>query len=203
MKALEQRKSKEMEERDKYLEDKMQKLQKRRKPSNASSQTRIEDFRKTPPKIGEKVRVKDNGMVGEVARVSNKAVTLIIGNITSKMPLDHVERISSNEYKAAAKASYKPVYRQFDTSIQERKLNFKTELDVRGHRLQDALDIVTHYIDDAIMLGMSSVRIIHGKGTGVLRDEIQKYLRTVPGVASAKDEAIQFGGTGVTVVTFD
>ena len=203
MKALEQRKSKEMEERDKYLEDKMQKLQKRRKPSNASSQTRIEDFRKTPPKIGEKVRVKDNGMVGEVARVSNKAVTLIIGNITSKMPLDHVERISSNEYKAAAKASYKPVYRQYDSSIQERKLNFKTELDVRGHRLQDALDIVTHYIDDAIMLGMSSVRIIHGKGTGVLRDEIQKYLRTVPGVASAKDEAIQYGGTGVTVVTFD
>ena len=74
---------------------------------------------------------------------------------------------------------------------------------MRGQRLQDALDIVTHYIDDAIMLGMSSVRIIHGKGTGVLRDEIQKYLRTVPGVASVKDEAIQFGGTGVTIVTFD
>ena len=201
--ALEQRKSKEMEERDRYLEDKMQKLQKRRKPAGTSSQTRIDDFRKTPPKIGEKVRVKENGMVGEVARVSNKAVTLIIGNITSKMPLDHVERISSNEFKAAAKAGYKPVYRQIDSSIQECKLKFKPELDVRGHRLQDALDIVTHYIDDAIMLGMPSVRIIHGKGTGVLRDEIQKYLRTVPGVAGAKDEAIQFGGTGVTVVTFD
>ena len=93
--------------------------------------------------------------------------------------------------------------RQLDSSIQERKLKFKPELDVRGQRLQDALDIVTHYIDDAIMLGMSSVRIIHGKGTGVLRDEIQKYLRTVPGVASVKDEAIQFGGTGVTIVTFD
>jgi DNA mismatch repair protein MutS2 len=90
-----------------------------------------------------------------------------------------------------------------DSSIQERKLKFKPELDVRGQRLQDALDIVTHYIDDAIMLNMSSVRIIHGKGTGVLRDEIQKYLRTVPGVASVKDEAIQFGGTGVTIVTFD
>ena len=201
--ALEQRKSKEMEARDKYLENKIQQLNKRRKPANANTQTRIEDFRKTPPKIGEKVRVKDNGMVGEVARVSNKAVTLIIGNITSKMPLDRVERISSNEFKAAAKESYKPVYRQLDSSIQERKLKFKPELDVRGQRLQDALDIVTHYIDDAIMLNMSSVRIIHGKGTGVLRDEIQKYLRTVPGVASVKDEAIQFGGTGVTIVTFD
>lgn len=62
------------------------------------------------------------------------------------------------------------------------------------------MDIVTHYIDDAIMLDMSSVRIIHGKGTGVLREEIQKYLRTVPGVVSAVDESIQLGGSGVTVV---
>ena len=148
-------------------------------------------------------RSKDNGMVGEVSRISTNAVTLIIGNITSKMPLDRVERISSNEYNKAVKESFKPVYQQMDKGIQERKLNFKTELDVRGQRLQDALDIVTHYIDDAIMLNMSSVRIIHGKGTGVLRDEIQKYLRAMPGVASAKDESIQLGGTGVTVVTFD
>ena len=201
--ALEKRKSKEMEERDRYLESKMQKLNKRKKNAASSEQSRIEEFRKAPLKIGEKVRVKDNGMVGEVSRISTNAVTLIIGNITSKMPLDRVERISSNEFKQAVKESFKPVYRQMDKGIQERKLNFKTELDVRGQRLQDALDIVTHYIDDAIMLNMSSVRIIHGKGTGVLRDEIQKYLRAMPGVASAKDESIQLGGTGVTVVTFD
>ena len=62
---------------------------------------------------------------------------------------------------------------------------------------------MTKYIDDAVMLGISSVRIIHGKGTGVLRDEIQKLVRTMPGVASARDEHIQFGGTGVTIVTFE
>ena len=201
--ALEKRKSKELEERDRYLENKMQQLSKRRKNSSASGQPRMEDLRKSPLKIGEKVRVKDNGMVGEVSRITTNSVTLIIGNITSKMPLDRVERISSNEFNKAVKESFKPVYRQLDKGIQERKLNFKTELDVRGQRLQDALDIVTHYIDDAIMLNMSSVRIIHGKGTGVLRDEIQKYLRAMPGVASAKDESIQLGGTGVTVVTFD
>ena len=201
--ALEKRKSKEMEERDRYLENKMQQLNKRRKNSGATGQPRMEDLRKSPLKIGEKVRVKDNGMVGEVSRITTNSVTLIIGNITSKMPLDRVERISSNEFNKAVKESFKPVYQQLDKGIQERKLNFKTELDVRGQRLQDALDIVTHYIDDAIMLNMSSVRIIHGKGTGVLRDEIQKYLRAMPGVASAKDESIQLGGTGVTVVTFD
>jgi len=142
-------------------------------------------------------------MVGEVAIVSNKAATIIIGNISSKMPLDRVERISSNEYKSAMKNNFKPVEQKVDAGIAERKLKFKPELDIRGERLSDAIDIVTHFVDDAIMLNVSSVRIIHGKGTGILREEIQKYLRTVPGVSSAKDEQIQFGGTGVTIVTFD
>lgn len=90
-----------------------------------------------------------------------------------------------------------------DSSIRERKLNFKTEIDIRGERLNDALDKVMHYVDDAIMLGVPSVRIIHGKGTGVLRVEIQKYLRSIPAISSVADEHIQFGGTGVTIVTFE
>jgi DNA mismatch repair protein MutS2 len=150
------------------------------------------------------VRVKENGMVGEVTKISGKAVVVIIGNISSKMPLDKVERITSNEFKTAVKETARPISTvKIDSSISERKLNFKTEIDIRGARLSDALEQVTRYVDDAIMLGISNVRIIHGKGTGVLRDEIQKLLRTVPGVASARDEHIQFGGSGVTVVTFE
>ena len=142
-------------------------------------------------------------MVGEVIRVSNKAVTVAVGNITSKMPLDKVERISSNEYKAASKASV-PVRPSTDNSgLRERRMKFSPELDVRGERVADALDIVTHYIDDALMLEVGSVRIIHGKGTGALRDELQKYIRTIPGVTSVRDEQVQFGGTGVTIVTFE
>jgi DNA mismatch repair protein MutS2 len=157
-----------------------------------------------PLKAGEKVRVKDNGMVGEVTKVSAKAVTVVIGHISSKMPLDKVERITSNEFKTAVKESSKHVSTiKVDSSISERKLNFKTEIDLRGARLNDAIEQVTRYVDDAIMLGIGSVRIIHGKGTGVLRDEIQKLLRTMPGVASARDEHIQFGGSGVTIVTFE
>ena len=87
--------------------------------------------------------------------------------------------------------------------LRERRLRFSPELDVRGERVSDALDIVIHYIDDAVMLGVGSVRIIHGKGTGALRDELQKYLRTVPGVGSVHDEHIQFGGSGVTIVEFE
>ena len=124
-----------------------------------------------------------------------------IGNITSKMPHDRVERTPSNEYKAGVRENIKPRAAQDDSGLRERRLAFSPELDVRGERVSDALDIVVHYIDDAIMLNIGSVRIIHGKGTGALRDELQKYLRTIPGVTSVHDEQVQFAGSGVTIVT--
>lgn len=221
--ALAAKKEQDQQDRDSYLEDKLRKVNERQQRQLARKNRRgttedqqrmneeaeksrmISSFRSGPLQVGEKVRIKANGMVGEVSIVSDKAVTVIIGNIKSKMPLDKVERITSNEYKSAVKAAPKPVTQttSMDSSISERKLNFKMELDVRGQRVNEALDNVMHYIDDAIMLNVSSVRIIHGKGTGALRDEIQRFLRATPGVVSAKDESVQLGGSGVTVVTFD
>ena len=222
MSILAAKKEQEQKEKEDYIEKKIRQLdarrerQQQRKAQKAdqraqqeqmeqqAEQMRMEAFRSAPLKAGEKVRVKANGMVGEVVKVSAKAVVVTIGNISSKMPLDKVERITSNEFKSAVKEVARPVSAvRVDSALTERKLNFSTELDVRGERLNDAVEKVTHYIDDAIMLNVSSVRIIHGKGTGVLRDELQKLIRTMPGVASAKDEHIQFGGSGVTVVTFD
>lgn len=201
--ALEDKKNREQEEHDEYIARKKALAEKRKKPARDTEESREEAFRSAPLKIGEKVRVKSNGMVGEVVGVSGKNVTIVIGNITSKMAAERVERISSNEYKEASKKTYVPVYEKKDPAITSRRLNFSPELDIRGERLQAALEIVVKYIDDAQMLGIGSVRIIHGKGTGVLRDEIQKYLRTVPGVISATDEDIRHGGSGVTVVTFE
>ena len=222
MSILAAKKEKEQKDKDDYIERKIQQIdarrerQKQRKAQKAdenaqreareiqAEKERLEAFRNAPLKVGEKVRVKENGMVGEVAKVSGKAVVVIIGNISSKMPLDKVERITSNEFKSAVKEPARTVSAvKVDSSLNERKLNFSVELDVRGERLNDAIEKVTRYVDDAIMLSVSSVRIIHGKGTGVLRDEIQKFLRTMPGVASVRDEHIQFGGTGVTIVNFE
>ena len=222
MSLLAAQKQKEQKEKDDYIERKIKQLddrrqrQMQRKAQKAdekaasearealAEQQRIAAFRSAPLKVGEKVRIKENGMVGEVTKVSAKAVIVIIGNISSKLPIDKVERITSNEFKVAVKEVSRPVPAvRLDSSISERKLNFKTEIDIRGARLSDALEQVTRYVDDAIMLGVGSVRIIHGKGTGVLRDEIQKLLKTVPGVESARDEHIQLGGSGVTVVTFE
>ena len=175
------RKEQEQKAKDDYIEKKIKQLdarkerQKQRKAKKADDKAaqelleqqaereRIEAFRSAPLKAGEKVRVKENGMVGEVAKVSAKAVVVTIGNISSKMPLDKVERITSNEFKSAVKETARPVSSiKIDSSISERKLNFSTEMDVRGERLNDAVEKVTRYVDDAIMLGISSVRIIHG-----------------------------------------
>ncbi len=220
--ALARKKEQDSQNREDYIAEKLrqvserqqrQQMRKSRRATDEEKQLmaaeeeknrKIEAFRSGPLKVGEKVKIKSNGMVGEVAMVSDKAVTVIVGNIKSKMPLDKVERISSNEYKSAIKAEPRPVSQTVqDSSLSERKLNFKMELDVRGQRVNEALENVMHYIDDAIMLNVSSVRIIHGKGTGALRDEIQRFLKSTPGVESAKDESIQLGGSGVTVVTFD
>ena len=195
--ALEQKKTK-----DEYIERKLEKIQKKAGPKG-SPQPGGPVARKETLKVGEKVKVISSGMVGEVSRVSGKSVTVVIGNISSTMSPDAVERISSNEFKEIARKTFAPPRQKVDVAISSRKLAFKPEIDLRGARLQEALDEVVHYVDDAKMLGIHSVRIIHGKGTGVLREEIQKFLRTMPGIESIADEDIRHGGTGVTIVTFE
>jgi hypothetical protein len=220
--AITEKKQAEQQNKEEYIEEKLRKIKERNerrmagKAARASKkekeevrkreeeEIRINEFRNGKLKVGEKVRLKGSDMVGEVSIVSNKAVTVIVGNISSKMPLDRVERITSNEYKSAVKENSRTVSTSYeDPAIRERRLNFKPEIDVRGERVNDALDLVMRFIDDAIMLDMSTVRIIHGKGTGALREELQKFIRTIPGVISVKDEQLQMGGTGVTVVTLE
>ena len=218
--ALTQKKEQEQKDKDDYIERKIRQIdarkerERQRKLQRADEKTRKEmealaeeqrkqeEFRNAPLKPGEKVRIKSNGMVGEIAKVAAKTIVVNIGNISSKLTPDKVERITSNEYRDAVKVIAPKVSSvRIDASISERKLNFSPELDVRGERLNDAIEKVTRYIDDAVMLSIPSVRIIHGKGTGVLREEIQKLLKAMPGVEKVADEHIQFGGTGVTVVT--
>ena len=221
MSALARRKEQEKKEKEDYIEKKIRQIDERKKRNQErkakraddraqqeqmelqAERERMEAFRSAPLNVGEKVRVKANGMVGEVVKVSAKAVVVTIGNISSKMPLDKVERITSNEFKSAVKETSRPVSSvKFDSSISERKLNFSTERDLRGERLNDAIEKVTRYVDDAIMLGVGSVRIIHGKGTGALKEEIRRYLRTVRDVATIADDHADRGGAGITVVTF-
>ena len=201
------------QDRDGYLEEKISKVKARRarrpggttlsqESEKEALERKMEAFRSSPLFVGEKVRIKDNGFVGEVSKVSNKAVTVTVGQLSTKLPLDRVERITAAEFKAAAPKAAERPRQVVDSAITARKAQFSPEIDIRGERVADALDIVLRYVDDAIMLGMDSVRIVHGKGTGALREEIQKLLRTVPAVSSVRDEDVRLGGSGVTVVTF-
>ncbi|MDE6154584.1 MAG: Smr/MutS family protein, partial [Muribaculaceae bacterium] len=81
-----------------------------------------------------------------------------------------------------------------------RQLQFKQEIDVRGMRADEAIQAVTYFIDDAIQFNAQRVRILHGTGTGALRQAIRQYLSTVPSVSNYNDEDVRFGGAGITVV---
>ena len=153
-------------------------------------------------KAGDKVRIKGGDLIGEVMQVGGTWVNVAVGSIISKVQKENIEHISNNEFNNAVKSMPKQMSAHSE-GLAERRLNFKPNIDIRGERLMEALDIVSRFIDDALMVGIGEVKILHGKGNGILKEEIRKYLKTVPGVVSCKDEDVQFGGSGITVVKLD
>ena len=173
--------------------------------SNAISPNVMEE-KKAGLDIGDKVRIKDNGMVGEILTIGKNWVNVAVGSIISKVSISGVEPISNNEFTGKLKAAGKVTFKSsniISDSINERKLNFKPQIDIRGQRLDEAIDSATRFIDDALMVGSSEVKILHGKGNGILKEEVRKFLLTMPGVVSCKDEDIRYGGSGITVVTLE
>jgi DNA mismatch repair protein MutS2 len=152
--------------------------------------------------VGDAVRLKGQNTVGEVLELQGKQVTVAFGMLKSTVLIDRLDKISKNQLK---KESHKTTFvsKQTASDISERRLNFRSEIDVRGMRGDEALQAVVYFIDDAIMVGMGQVRILHGTGTGALRQIIRQYLQTVHGVKSIRDEHVQMGGTGITVVELD
>ncbi len=152
-----------------------------------------------PLETGDKIRIKSNELTGEIMRINGKRITISVGNIISTIREEEIERISNREYNQSIKSSSKYIGETAE-SIQERKLNFKQSIDIRGERLSEAIDTVSRYIDDALMVGATEIKILHGKGNGVLKEEIRKYLKTIGGVLSCEDEDIRYGGSGITIV---
>ncbi|MGL4332042.1 MAG: Smr/MutS family protein, partial [Bacteroidales bacterium] len=124
------------------------------------------------------------------------------GLLKTTVKTDRLEKMSNNQIKKE-KATVSFVSSHTNDDIRERKLNFSHDIDVRGMRADEALQAVAYFIDDAILVSAGSVRILHGTGTGALRQVIRQYLSTVPGVKRFRDEHVQFGGAGITVVEFD
>ena len=152
-------------------------------------------------KVGDTVRIKGLQSVGTVESIEGKMAVGIFGGMRTKMRLERLELADDNTptEKHASLSAYN-ISRETRETIDSHRQNFHQDLDVRGMRGDEALNAVTYFIDDAILVGMSRVRIIHGKGNGILRQLIRQYLSTVPNVTHYADEHVQFGGAGITVV---
>ena len=152
--------------------------------------------------IGSNVRMKGQNAIGKIIEIQDKQAVVAFGQMKSTVKLAKLEMISNTQLKKEAK-KYESLGNGATDEVRQRKLTFKSEIDVRGMRVDEALQAVMYFIDDAVMVGIASVRILHGTGTGALRQMIRQYMGTVHGVKTYRDEHIQFGGAGITVVEFD
>ena len=154
-----------------------------------------------PLQVGNTVKMKGQTAIGEILLIQSKKAVVAFGSIKSTVDIEKLERVSNNQIRKESRSQV--TMSNTRDLIHEKKLNFKQDIDVRGMRGDEALQTVMYYIDDAIQLGVSRVRILHGTGTGALRQIIRDYLSSVNGVAHFADEHVQFGGAGITVVDLE
>ena len=150
---------------------------------------------------GDSVRIKGLTSVGKVESIEGKQATVIFGGIRTKMAVSRLEHVDAATIQSEQKQFQAYNYsRETRETIDKHRNQFRQELDVRGMRADEALNQVQYFIDDAILVGASQVRILHGKGNGILRQLIRQYLGSVPNVTNYRDEHVQFGGASITVV---
>ena len=205
------------EELDAYVEKKRQQIEARRQRHKerlaAKQKASSEEIKNEKSKIkkdsfeealsvGAFVRIKGQTSVGTITAIEGKQATVTFGVMRTLVDLKRLEQATKPSPSEETGGSHSFLTRQTQDSIRQKHLDFKQEIDVRGMRADEALRAVTYFIDDALLVNVSRVRILHGTGTGALRQVIRQYLATVPGVVRAHDEHVQFGGAGITVVEF-
>ncbi len=195
---------------------KMEQLRKRKEASEKRKQKRendggqerkikkdsARDEPQKPPVAGDKVKTVDGTIVGEILKIKGPKAGVGTGQIITWVDMTRLLKISQNEYRSHTK-TVKSLHGSVPDSVATRRLNFSSRLDVRGMRAEEALQEVSRFLDDAFMTGAGRLEILHGTGTGVLKTEIRKFLKNVPGVVSFQDEHIERGGAGITIVLLE
>lgn len=170
---------------------------------NAKSQQKsgapAQQKQEKPISVGDTVKIKSSGAKGKVLEIKGNSVDVALGNLRTTVKLKDLQ-LTQEASQKTQKFSFNIVSSNNSDIVHERSRNFKQQIDVRGMRADEAIQAVSYYIEDAIMLDAGTVRILHGTGTGVLRQVIREYLKTVPQVKSFRDEHVDFGGAGITVV---
>jgi len=145
--------------------------------------------------IGSKVRIKGQEVIGEVIDLGEKNAVVSFGNMYSSIAFEKLEKVSETLYKQQNRSAS-----NLHFNYNEKVLNFKPYIDVRGDRVEECLKKISNLIDEAVMLSFKEIKILHGRGNGILRQYIRDYLRTLPEVESFHNEDIRFGGDGITIV---
>jgi len=206
------RKMKQIQERKERKEKRKQEKASKAAAGAQQPKPQVAPAAEKPMAAGDTVRIKGLTSIGTIESIDGKMATVIFGGMKTKMRTERLERAEAPKQQEKSKAeernaqiagSYANVSNDTRNVIDNRKLNFHQDIDVRGMRGDEAVNAITYFIDDAILVGMSRVRILHGTGTGVLRQLIRQYLSTIPNVKSYRDEHVQFGGAGITVVDID
>ncbi|MCD8310606.1 MAG: Smr/MutS family protein, partial [Prevotellaceae bacterium] len=205
-------KEKAQEEEAQKIARKMERLQARQdrrrdKKAGGAAKKAEEEKRKQPAplpiSVGATVKIKGQTPIGEVLELSGKSAVVAFGNLKTTVPLERLERTAQTAQSTATRNQKSILGSQTREDLYQKKLQFKQDIDVRGMRGDEALQAITYFMDDAILVGVSRVRILHGTGSGILRTLIRQYLETLPGVRHFADEHVQFGGAGITVVDLE
>ena len=195
---------------DERIEREMERLARRRERRERRAEEREQNggvVEKPQPQpkpqiieVGSKVKLEGQDIPGVVQMIKGNKAQVAFGQMMIMVDLKRLKAVSSAEFKQATRPTTARTVVSVD--IRERKLNFRDTIDVRGMRAVEALEAVEDLVDDALMVGVSTVTILHGKGTGALKEEIRRYLRTVKDVATVADDHADRGGAGITIVTF-
>ena len=195
---------------DERIEREMERLARRRERREKRAEEREQAGGVVPQKVeepvvkkievGTKVKLEGQEIPGIVKMIKGKKAQVAFGEMLIMVDVARLKAVSSTEYREATRPTAARTVVSVD--IRERKLNFRDHIDVRGMRASEALEAVEDLVDDALMVGVSTVTILHGKGTGALKEEIRRYLRSVKNIASVADDHADRGGSGITIVTF-
>ena len=166
------------------------------KKKNPNTQTSLQS--KSRPEVGDNVLLDGQGQPGKIVEINGNKAQVVFGLMKLNVALNRLEKTLRQPSSGAKAASF--ISSETTDAMRDRQLSFKTEIDVRGMRADEAIQAVTYFIDDALQFNTKRVRILHGTGTGALRLAIRQYLDTVSGVSSFHDEDVRFGGAGITVV---
>ncbi len=149
---------------------------------------------------GDYVRIKGQSTVGEVLSCDSKEVLVLFGSSKIKTTKSNLEKVDKKPDLTSHKQRI--LNAGFSMNLDEKLSKFNTTIDLRGFRAEEALEAIAKYLDEALLLSISEVRILHGKGNGILRNVIKEFLRSVKEVKSTRDETLENGGHGITVVAF-